>query len=76
MSLAALLNAPSQPSRCKLGTILAGLNDTDRGALVAALVDTAFPGRRIVAALRVDGHRVCRTTVQDHRNGVCCCAAG
>jgi hypothetical protein len=77
VSLAALLNPPSQPSRCKVGAILAGLNDdVDRDALAAALANTAFPGRRIIAALRADGHQVSRTTLQDHRNGVCCCAAG
>jgi len=75
MSLAERLAGKPAIKTCRVGVILKALDDADRDALAAALANSAFASRGIIAALRAEGHQVSRTTLQEHRNGVCCCAA-
>lgn len=76
-SLAAAL-AEAKPKRygpcCTMGTLIAGLNDIDRQALINALrLDSGITGEQIAEALRAEGYRMGGTTVRRHRNGKCDC---
>lgn len=65
---------------CRLGAVLAGLDDTDRTAVVDALTARDPNGRRatsddrIAAVLTRAGHGVGHSTIGRHRRGHCNCS--
>ena len=58
---------------CKMGDILASLDDLDRDALSDALADKRVPSAGIASALRTNGHSVSENVVGHHRKGKCKC---
>lgn len=73
MSLAEHLAEPASKG-CKVADIIAQLDGEDRDVLLKALADLdGYSNRRILRALRAEDHAVGRTTLQEHRAGVCRC---
>lgn len=57
---------------CKVGGIVAGLDDDDRNQWDQA-VAVGVPGSKLQDALVRTGHRVSKSGVTDHLAGRCCC---
>lgn len=74
MSLLAGLK-PAEPQPCKMGRIIATLDNKDREILDAALSDfTTWTGAGLTKALNERGIEITRETLHAHRLGRCSCS--
>lgn len=58
---------------CHVGAVLQRVDDVDRAALEAALVDSGLTGVQIAELLQGEGFAVKSHSVQRHRNRMCDC---
>jgi hypothetical protein len=67
---------PKKPAPCKMGVIIAGLNDVDRDVINIALGDYArWTSHALAAALNDRGIKLTRETLHSHRVGACRCVS-
>lgn len=73
MSLADRLPEP-EVKGCKVAVVMNRLDEADRATFTRVLAkDSGYSNRKIIAALRAEGHPIGRTTIQEHRAGACNC---
>lgn len=62
------------PRSCKVGSIAAGLNETDRKILLDAVMDEdKWPVKTLSKALRERGLEISDSPIYNHRNRTCAC---
>lgn len=76
MALLDRLNALNAPPRCRIARLVDSLDPEEATLLGTLLDDPTKSTYSIWSALRAEGHKVNRGTIENHRQRTCLCHEG